>query len=85
MIAEAHRDFKQRAAFSRRALRQCLPGAVSRTVSVCYNVGMTDHDSLFKRLLTAFLGEFLELFLPDVLAYIDLSKVTFLDKELPRH
>ena len=43
-----------------------------------------DHDGLAKRLLTAFLREFLELFLPDVLPYTDLSSVTFLDKELPR-
>jgi predicted transposase YdaD len=43
-----------------------------------------DHDGLAKRLLTAFLREFLELFLPDALPYTDLSNVTFLDKELPR-
>ena len=45
---------------------------------------MIDHDGLAKRLLTAFLREFLELFLPDALPYTDLSNVTFLDKELPR-
>ena len=44
---------------------------------------MTDHDSLIKRLLTTFLREFLELFLPDMLAYTDLSEVVFLDKEFP--
>jgi hypothetical protein len=43
-----------------------------------------DHDGLAKRLLTTFLREFLELFLPEVLPYTDLSQVTFLDKELPR-
>ncbi len=44
---------------------------------------MTDHDGLTKRLLTVFLREFLELFWPEVLAYTDLSGVTFLDKEFP--
>lgn len=43
---------------------------------------MTDHDRLFKELLTTFFVEFLELFLPDVHAYLDESSVDFLDKEL---
>ena len=43
---------------------------------------MTDHDHLFKELLTTFFGEFLELFLPAVLEYLDADSVTFLDKEI---
>ncbi len=41
-----------------------------------------DHDQLFKRLLTTFFIEFIELFLPDVAPYIDPSSVEFLDKEI---
>lgn len=36
---------------------------------------MTDHDHLFKELLTAFFVEFLELFCPDVLHYMDTSTI----------
>jgi hypothetical protein len=42
---------------------------------------MIDHDHLFKELLTTFFVEFLELFLPDVLRYMDTSTIEFLDKE----
>jgi len=41
-----------------------------------------DHDRLFKELLTTFFVEFLDLFFPDVLRYLDTSKLEFLDKEL---
>lgn len=41
-----------------------------------------DHDALFKKLLTNFFGEFLELFLPEVLAYIDRASIMALDKEI---
>lgn len=43
---------------------------------------MTDHDRLFKELLTTFFVEFLDLFLPDVRAYLDEPSLVFLDKEL---
>ena len=43
---------------------------------------MTDHDRLFKELLTTFFVEFLDLFFPDVLTYLDTSQLEFLDKEL---
>jgi hypothetical protein len=43
---------------------------------------MTDHDHLFKELLTTFFVEFLELFFPDVLQYMDTNQIEFLDKEL---
>ncbi len=43
---------------------------------------MTDHDHLFKELLTTFFVEFLDLFFPDVLQYMDTSTIEFLDKEL---
>jgi hypothetical protein len=42
----------------------------------------TDHDRLFKELLTTFLVEFLELFLPEVLAYLDIDSLTTRDKEV---
>ncbi|MDB5323598.1 MAG: hypothetical protein JWN40_5229 [Phycisphaerales bacterium] len=43
---------------------------------------MIDHDQLFKELLTYFFVEFVELFLPDVAAYMDRGAVEFLDKEV---
>src|ERR1017187_2025375 len=43
---------------------------------------MTNHDRLFKELLTTFFIEFLELFFPKVAAYIDPTSVEFLDKEV---
>jgi hypothetical protein len=42
---------------------------------------MTDHDRLFKELLTTFFIEFLELFLPDVAAFVEPDSIEFLDKE----
>ena len=43
---------------------------------------MTDHDRLFKELLTTFFVEFVELFLPDVSEYLDPASIEFLDKEV---
>jgi predicted transposase YdaD len=43
---------------------------------------MVDHDRLFKELLSTFFVEFIELFLPDVMAYLEPHSVTFLDKEV---
>ena len=43
---------------------------------------MTDHDRLFKELLTTFFVEFLELFVPELAADLDPATVGFLDKEL---
>lgn len=43
---------------------------------------MIDHDRLFKELLTTFFVEFVELFLPDVSAYLDRDSLEFLDKEV---
>lgn len=40
------------------------------------------HDQLFKELLRAFFGEFLDLFFPEVAARLDFTRVTFLDKEV---
>jgi Domain of unknown function (DUF4351)/Putative transposase, YhgA-like len=42
----------------------------------------TDHDRLFKQLLTTFFHDFLRRFLPDVAAAIDPASIVFLDKEL---
>ena len=41
-----------------------------------------DHDGLFKKLLRTFFFEFLELFLPEVAAYVEPDSITFLDKEI---
>ncbi len=41
-----------------------------------------DHDRLFKLLLTTFFVEFIEMFLPEVAAYLDRGTIEFLDKEL---
>jgi hypothetical protein len=43
---------------------------------------MTDHDRLFKELISTFFLEFLELFLPDVSAYVEATSIEFLDKEI---
>ncbi len=40
-----------------------------------------DHDELFKKLLTTFFVEFIELFLPDVAEYLDRESITFLPQE----
>ena len=42
----------------------------------------TDHDRLFKELLTTFLFEFLQLFSPKLAALIDPASITSLDKEI---
>ncbi len=41
-----------------------------------------DHDRIFKELLTTFFVEFVELFLPDMYAYLDPASLEFLDKEV---
>ncbi|WGV26861.1 DUF4351 domain-containing protein [Halotia branconii] len=43
---------------------------------------MIDHDRLFKELLTTFFVEFLELFLPEVLTYLENDSIEFIDKEV---
>ncbi len=43
---------------------------------------MTDHDRLFKELLTTFFVEFIELFLPGVAAYFDGTSLVAMDKEI---
>lgn len=43
---------------------------------------MMDHDRLFKELLRNFFIEFLELFLPEVRAYLRADSIEFLDKEI---
>jgi len=41
-----------------------------------------DCDRLFKELLTTFFVEFVQLFLPDVAAYLETTSIEFLDKEV---
>ncbi|XWK87679.1 MAG: DUF4351 domain-containing protein [Phormidium sp.] len=43
---------------------------------------MIDHDRLFKELLTTFFFQFIELFFPEVAAYLEHDSLTFLDKEI---
>jgi len=43
---------------------------------------MIDHDRLFKELPTTFFVEFIELFLPEVAAYLERDSIEFLDKEV---
>ena len=43
---------------------------------------MIDHDRLFKELLKTFFADFVDLFLPEVSAYLDRKTITFLDKEV---
>lgn len=43
---------------------------------------MIDHDRLFKELLTTFFVEFLELFFPQVIAYLESNYFEFIDKEI---
>jgi hypothetical protein len=41
-----------------------------------------DHDRLFKELLSTFFWEFLELFLPEVIQYIERDSISFLPEEV---
>jgi predicted transposase YdaD len=43
---------------------------------------MIDHDRLFKELLSTFFVDFLQLFLPEVITYLEPASLTFLDKEV---
>jgi predicted transposase YdaD len=43
---------------------------------------MIDHDRLFKELLTEFFIEFIELFFPEVIAYLEPDSIKFQDKEI---
>ena len=43
---------------------------------------LAEHDRLFKELLRVFFLEFLDLFLPEVAAYVQRDSMAFLDKEV---
>lgn len=43
---------------------------------------MINHDRLFKELISTFFIDFLDLFLPGVISYVDTRSLEFLDKEL---
>jgi predicted transposase YdaD len=43
---------------------------------------MINHDRLFKELLSTFFMDFIKLFLPEMVLYIDSSSLEFLDKEI---
>lgn len=42
---------------------------------------MIDHDQLFKKLISTFFTEFIELFLPQVSEHLERDSITFLEKE----
>ena len=50
--------------------------------AVDLKAAFTDHDRLFKELLTIFFVDFVELFLPEIAADMERDSITFLDKEL---
>ena len=41
-----------------------------------------DHDRLFKELIATFFVEFIQLFFPEIINYLELNQITFLDKEV---
>ncbi len=41
-----------------------------------------DHDRLFKELLTTFFADFIDLFFPEVMQYLDRDSIAFMDKEI---
>ena len=41
-----------------------------------------NHDRLFKELLTTFFVEFLELFFPEVMGYLDTNSIKFINTEV---
>ena len=41
-----------------------------------------DHDRLFKELISTFFLEFIELFFPEILQYLDTNSIILLDKEI---
>lgn len=41
-----------------------------------------NHDRLFKELLTTFFVEFIELFFPDIIGYLEADSLEFIDKEI---
>ncbi|MEL7035027.1 MAG: DUF4351 domain-containing protein [Cyanobacteria bacterium J06592_8] len=43
---------------------------------------MIDHDRLFKELIQTFFWEFIELFLPEILEYVEQDTLTFLPEEI---
>lgn len=43
---------------------------------------MIDRDRLFKELLTTFFVEFMDLFFPEVIAYVERGSIEFVDKEI---
>jgi hypothetical protein len=43
---------------------------------------MIDHDRLFKELLTTFFWEFIELFFPEITAYLERDTISFINKEV---
>ena len=41
-----------------------------------------DHDRLFKELISTFFVDFIALFFPSILEYLDTNSINFLDKEI---
>lgn len=55
--------------------------ASTRPRAIAYNGGM-GQDGLIKELLRVFFVDFLRLFVPEVLAYLDVDSIAFQDKEI---
>src|SRR3954470_13250146 len=65
-------------AASRRAVR----GHRARRRRRRYDAATMDNDRLFKELLRTFFADFIDLFLPEVSAYLRRETIEFLDKEI---
>lgn len=79
----ASRGLQESTCDARRVFRLALvPYLVSRPRRLRYDPGAMDHDQLFKELLRTFFLEFLDLFLPEVSAFVEREGIEFLDKEI---
>ena len=59
-----------------------LPLVWTRRIVDAGRMRAMDHDRLFKELLTTFFVEFIELFFPELAAYLERDSIEFLDKEV---
>jgi len=53
----------------------------NRLISITLKAMSIDHDQLFKQLLSTFFLDFLELFFPEVLTYVEPDSLVFLEQE----
>ena len=62
--------------------RMTIPQVSVRRQVFWQGTPLMDHDRLFKELLTTFFVEFIDLFFPELAAYLDRDSIEFLDKEV---